>query len=152
MKSIGKYRVHLTNEQRSELETFVANGQKKAREISRARILLYADAGQKDKEIAALLGVARQTVSSVRKKYCQASYDSVVDILKEAPRPGRPIHIDSRVEANISMVACSAPPTGSARWTLHMIADKLVKLEVIDAISHESVRQALKKPIKAVVI
>ena len=145
MKSTGKYKVQLTNGQRTELEAFVTSGQKKAREITRARILLYADDGQKDMEISALLGVSRQTISSMRQKYCQDGCDSIVDILKDAPRTGRPIHIDSRVEANISMLACSAPPQGSARWTLHMIADKLVELQVIDAISHESVRQALKK-------
>lgn len=68
-----------------------------------------------------------------------------MEILKDEPRSGRPMKIDSRVEANITMIACSEPPKGSARWTLRMIADRVVKLEVIDAISHESVRSSLKK-------
>ena len=65
---------------------------------------------------------------------------------QEAPRSGRPITIDRRVEANMPLIACSAPPDGYGRWTLQMIADKLVQFEVIDAISHESVRRTLKNP------
>jgi transposase len=107
--------------------------------------LLLADAGRKDKEIMTLLGVTRPTVSSMRKKYWEKGYKHIGDILPEAPRTGRPIEIDSRVAATISMIACSDPPAGCSRWTLHMIADRLVKLEVIDSISHESVRSVLKK-------
>jgi putative transposase len=66
-------------------------------------------------------------------------------MLHEAPRSGRPLKIDSRVEAHVTMIACSDPPEGYGRWTLHMIADKLVQLEIIDTISHESVRRTLKK-------
>jgi putative transposase len=69
----------------------------------------------------------------------------MLDLLHEAPRSGRPLKIDTRVEANVTMIACSDPPDGCSRWTLQMIADKLVKLAVIDTISHESVRRTLKK-------
>ena len=69
----------------------------------------------------------------------------MLDVLHETPRSGRPIKIDSRVEAKVTMIACSDPPEGYGRWTLHMIADKLVQLEVIETISHESVRRTLKK-------
>ena len=65
--------------------------------------------------------------------------------LMRMPRSGRPLKIDSRVEAHVTMIACSDPPEGYGRWTLHMIADKLVQLAVIDAISHESIRRTLKK-------
>jgi len=69
----------------------------------------------------------------------------MLDLLHEAPRSGRPLKIDTRVEANVTMIACSDPPDGCSRWTLQMIADKLVTLAVVDTISHESVRRTLKK-------
>jgi hypothetical protein len=65
--------------------------------------------------------------------------------IQDKPRSGRPLQFDSRVEAKVSLIACSQPPVGAAHWTLQLIADKLVKLEVVDSISHESVRQLLKK-------
>jgi len=65
------------------------------------------------------------------------------------PRPGRPLEIDSRVETNIALISCSDAPEGAARWTLHLIADRLVQLKVLPSISHERVRQALKKPLEA---
>ena len=139
------YLVKLTSRARKELTQFVSQGKKSAREINRARILLLADEGKKDKEIAALLRISRPTISAVRKKYSAGKFDSILDLLKDEPRSGRPIKIDSRVEANITMIACSDPPKGSAKWTLRMIADKVVKLDAIDSISHESVRETLKK-------
>lgn len=140
-----KYQIHLAAPERQALQEFVSCGKKQAREITRARILLLADEGPKDAQIMALLGLSRPTVCSIRKKYAEGGYEPILDLLPDAPRSGRPIQVDSRVETKISMLACSDPPEGSARWTLHMIADKLVKLELIDSISHESVRRALKK-------
>ena len=140
-----KYPVGLTGTEREALQAFVASGHKKAREITRARILLLADAGHLDREIVDLLGCCRPTVSAMRQQYAQGGFAHILDLLPDAPRQGRPIKVDSGVEAHISMIACSEAPEGSARWTLHMIADHLVKLEVIDSISHERVRQALKK-------
>jgi putative transposase len=140
-----KHPVTLSAQERKELQAFVSRGKRSAREINRARILLLADEGKKDAEILQLLGVSRGTVHKVRKKYGQRAHAHILDFLKEEPRSGAPLKIDSRVEAHVTMIACSDPPEGSARWTLHMIADKLVKLEVIDAISHESIRRTLKK-------
>jgi transposase len=137
--------VHLTEVERDVLEKFVAQGKKSARAINRARILLLADEGRNATEIANILGISRGTVYNVRKQYNQREQEHILDCLHEKPRRGRPIKIDTRVEANVTMIACSEPPEGSARWTLHMIADKLVQLEVTDSISHESVRRALKK-------
>ena len=140
-----KHPVTLSAQECKELQAFVSHGKRAAREINRARILLLADEGKKAAEIIQLLGISRGTVHNVRKKYCQREHKHILDFLKEEPRSGAPIKIDSRVEANITMIAGSDPPAGSARWTLHMIADKLVQLEVIDAISHESIRRTLKK-------
>jgi putative transposase len=137
--------VHLTQDEHDFLTSYVARGHKKARYINRARALLFSHAGKDDQEIAKLLGITRTTVYNIRKKYHQQSYDHIVEIINDQPRVGRPIVFDYQVEANVSMIACSEAPKGCARWTLHLIADKLVQLSVVDSISHESVRNLLKK-------
>ena len=147
MSGKKKYLVSLTNGERATLTAFVSSGQKHARQITRARILLLADAGHNDGEIMAVLGCCRPTVFSIRKRYAEGDFEEIVEVLQDAPRQGRPLKVDSRVEARISLIACSDPPPGAARWTLHLIADRLVKLEAIESISHERVRQALKKTV-----
>jgi transposase len=137
--------VLLTPQEHEALEDFVARGKKSARAITRARILLLFDEGRKEREVTDLLGVARGTVYNVRKKYQQKGQTPILALLQDAPRSGRPITLDSRVEAKIAMIACSTPPTGRSRWRLQMIADKVVKLAVTESISHESVRRVLKK-------
>jgi putative transposase len=138
-------KVRLTSAERDVLEKFVAHGTKSARAINRARILLLLDEGRQERDLTTILGVSRGTIYHVRHKYLQTAHDHILDVLHEAPRSGRPMKIDSRVEAKVTMLACSEPPEGYGRWTLHMIADKLVQLASIDTISHESVRRALKK-------
>lgn len=140
-----KYVVTLTDEERAVLTQFVSCGAQKARAINRARILLFADEGKTDQEIVEVLGLCRSTVSSIRKKHREETYAHILDLLQDAPRRGCPIKVDSRVEAKITMIACSDSPEGAAKWTLRMIADRLVHLEVIDGISHETVRNRLKK-------
>ena len=137
--------VTLTKAERGELERFVAQGKRSARAITRARILLLSDEGWRERELTELLGVSRGTVYNVRKRYQQKAHAHILDLLQEGPRSGRPIKLDSGVEAKVTMIACSEPPAGRARWTLQLIADKLVKLEALDSISHESVRRLLKK-------
>lgn len=141
-----KHPVHLSTKGRNTLEQFVKSGQKNAREITRARILLLADEGKPDWEIMSLLSVARTTIHATRARYAESKGGtSILERLKDAKRSGRSVKLDSRVEAKVSMIACSDPPEGAARWTLTMIADRLVKLEVVDTISYESVRRLLKK-------
>jgi len=137
--------IKLSHDEQHVLETYVSQGQKNARAINRARILLLSNEGMKGKDIAKVLGVSCTTISNVRKKYHKKEHDHILDFLKDDPRSGRPITLDSQVEANVSMIACSEPPEGCARWTLHLIADKLVELDVVETISHESVRSILKK-------
>jgi transposase len=138
--------VILTQEERQELERFVTRGKKSAREITRARILLLTQDGRQVTELARTLGVSRATIYNVYKRYQRKKARTpLVEVLEEEPRSGRPLKLDSRVQAKLTMIACSEPPTGRARWTLHLIADKLVKLGVTESISHESVRQLLKK-------
>jgi transposase len=138
--------VTLTPAQRQELERFVTRGKQSARAITRARILLLTQDGRRVPEIAHTLGVSRGTIYNVYNRYQQKpARTPLLEVLQEAPRSGRPLKLDLAVEAKVTMLACSAPPTGRARWTLHLIADKLVSLGVTDSISHESVRQVLKK-------
>ena len=137
--------ITLTKQDENILDQYVSQGQKNAREINRARILLMANAGKKVKEIKQALGVSHTTICNVRQNYNRGEHNHILDFIKDKPRSGRPLEFDSRVEAKVSMIACSQPPAGAARWTLHMIADKLVKLEEVESISHESVRQLLKK-------
>ena len=137
--------VKLTHDEHESLSTYVAHGQKSAREINRARILLLANDGRKEPDIAKVLRVSRVTIYNMRKKYQNKGDQHILDVLHDAPRGGRPIKFDSKVEAKVTMIACSDPPQGAARWTLHLIADKLVKLAIVDTISYESVRSILKK-------
>jgi len=138
--------IKLTSKERQELERFVTRGKKSAREITRARILLLAQDGRQVTDIARTLGVSRGTIYNVYKRYqTKKTRTPLVEVLEEGPRSGRPLKLDSRVAAAVTMLACSEPPTGRARWTLHLIADKVVKLGVTEAISPESVRQLLKK-------
>jgi putative transposase len=138
--------VKLTLDERHELEMFVTRGKKSAREITRARTLLLAQDGRRASDIARTLGVSRGTIYNVYKRYkTKKTRTPLVEVLKDEPRSGRPLKLDTRVEAKVTMLACSDPPEGRSRWTLHLIADKLVTLGVTDAISHESVRQLLKK-------
>jgi transposase len=140
-----RYHVHLNEQEREHLETFVKHGKKSARAITRARILLFADEQKTDEDIATLLHVSRPTVYHLRKKYHESTTQPIVALLQEQPRSGQPIKVDTRVESHISMIACSDPPEGAARWTLQMIADRLVTLAVVPSICKESVRKALKK-------
>jgi hypothetical protein len=139
------YPVHLNEQEREQLEAFVKQGKKSARAITRARILLFSDEQKTDEEIAMLLHVSHPTIYRLRKKYYTRTSPHILELLKEKPRSGQPVKIDTRVESHISLIACSNPPEGSVRWTLQMIADQLVTLNVIPSICKESVRKALKK-------
>jgi transposase len=110
--------------------------------------LLLIQEGRRATEVARTLGVSRGTIYHVCQKYKEKKARTpLLEVLQDEPRSGRPIKLDSRVEAKVTMIACSAPPEGRGRWTLHLIADKLVTLGVTDSISHESVRTLLKKTI-----
>lgn len=137
--------IKLTADEQHVLETYVSQGHKPAREINRARILLLSNDGMKGKEIAKVLGVSQTTIANRRQKFHQKEHQDILNFLKDEPRSGRPIKLDRKVAAHTTMIACSTPPEGSVRWTRHLIADKLVQLNVVNTISHESVRSILKK-------
>ncbi len=142
--------ITLTTEERNELEKIVCNGTAQAKEIRRANILLCADESggrkrMKDVVVARMLGTTPQTICHVKKDYLQKS--QVEDTIKRKKRetPPIPAKIDGNVEAHIIAIACSNPPAGYGRWTLRLIANRMVELDYIDAISHTAVGKTLKK-------
>ena len=137
-----KYIIDLTEDERNELQTLTSKGTLGARKLKRALILLKADEGLRDGQIVAALNVSRPTVGRVRKRFVEGGLPRA---LNEDTRPGARLKLDGRDEAQLVTLACSTPPAGHTRWTLRLLAEKLVKLEVVETISHETVRQRLKK-------
>jgi len=141
------YHVYLTEEEREYLKKLVSRGTEKARKLTRARILLLADESEagpakKDREIVESLGVCMRTVAKTRERYFQEGLEAA---LEERPRPGGKPKLTGRGEAMLTAIACSDPPEGYGRWTIRLLADKLVEMGVVDSISRETVRRALKK-------
>lgn len=136
------YHINLSEEEREELVRLTTTGRHAARKVMRARILLKADEGTKDEQIAEHLNVTVRTIESVRKKCALEGIDATLTPKKRPP--GR-TKLNGEDEARLVQVACSEPPDGRQRWTLRLLADKLVELEVADSISYETVRQCLKK-------
>jgi transposase len=140
-----KYIVNLTSEEREALEALISSGIASARKLTRARILLKADEDWTDKRISEALDVGTATVERVRKRFVE--WGGIKAIERRKPRRRYERKIDGDAEARLVALACSAPPEGRTRWTLQLLADKLVTLEEvdIDSVSHETVRQVLKK-------
>ena len=136
-----KYLVNLDAAERQQLEALLGGGQHASRKLTRARILLKADAGCLDEEIVEAVEVGRATVERVRKRFVESG----LDCLRDAPRPGAAAKLDEKAEARLIAEACSQAPAGRQRWTLKLLAERVVALELADAYSHESVRSVLKK-------
>jgi len=141
------YRVFLRLKDRKKIQELVHKGVQKARVINRARILLLADERAKDGrktdgEISKALGVSLHMVATTRQKYFRFGLRQA---LAEKPRPGHPRKLNGKGEAMLTTIACSDAPEGRSRWTLRLLADKLVELREVDSIAHETVRRALKK-------
>ncbi len=134
--------VNLTEEDREYLNQFIRRGKASARSLVHARVLLMADEGYSNKEIVEILKISRPTVNQIRKRYCQEGLDSAIN---EKPRSGAPPKIDGRVEAQVTLLACSEPPEGRSSWTMQLLADKTVELGTIESISAMSVHRILKK-------
>jgi transposase len=141
-----KYHVHLSKEDRQELEALIHSGESSARTQTRARILLLTDESQKKKkntqEIASALLCSMPTVTNIRKKFSEGGIEKA---LYDKARPGAAPKITGEIEAQLTMLACSAPPEGRSRWTLQLLADKLVELKLVDSISDVAVMHRLKK-------
>jgi len=124
------------------LKQLITKGSQKARTITRSRILLMANDGKTDTQIMEALKVARNTIRTVRYRYVHQGLEAAIN---EQPRPGAPDKFTGRDKAKITAIACSKPPEGRKRWTLRLIADTLVELDIVDDISHHTVQRVLKK-------
>jgi hypothetical protein len=143
-----RYRVTLTEDERQELQSMVSAGRAAARKLVRARILLLADQAEggpakADPDVADALGCGRATIDRVRKQFVEVGLEAVLN-----PKPSTRIYerrLDGRSEAHLVAMACGTPPEGRARWTLRLLADRMVALGYVESVSHEAVRQTLKK-------
>ena len=144
---MSKHRkVTLTTEVRERLEQIIHSGEEPARTQTRARIVLLTDHSQgnhwNDEAIAAALLCSQKTVVNVRQRYVEEGLEAA---LYDKPRPGQAPKLTGEVEAQLTLLACSDPPEGYARWTMRLLADKLVELELVEEISHVAVWERLKK-------
>lgn len=142
-----KHKVKLSQEQRSELEKLTRSGTIAVRKLKRIRILLLSDEGEHgpgktNQEIAEIVDVSPITVSRIRKRFVEEGLEQAIN---EKPKSGAPRTFDGDVRAKITALACSDPPEGHARWSLRLLADKMVELEYVDSISHMTIREVLKK-------
>jgi transposase len=136
------YIVDLTTEERTYLLDLIKSGKRRSRKLNRARILLLADEGKTDGEIAAALHTGTATVQRTRQRFVEGN---LAGALNERRRPGGPKKLDEKGEAILETLAHSKPPEGRKRWTLQLLADRLVELKVVDSISYETVRKEVKK-------
>ena len=136
--------VTLTAEERQRLEQLLAKGKAAARTLRHAQALLKADqpVGWKDADIAEAFALSVRTVERLRQRFVEEGFEAA---LKPKAVPRLPRKVDGELEAHLVALACSDPPEGRQRWTLRLLADRLVELELVASISHEGVRQALKK-------
>jgi len=155
--SIGQWRmamnkrhvVKLSDEERDGLTQLVSKGKAAARKLTRARVLLKADAGEHgpgwtDERIAEAFDLGVRAVENVRKRCVEEGLDAGLNRKKQC-RPSRQRILDGEKEAKLVAICCGKPPEGRARWTLRLLADRLVEQEIVEGISHETVRRTLKK-------
>jgi len=142
-----KYKVKLTDSQRSELRQVARRGKSSARKVKRALVLLRADDGLADHEVASGLLISTSTVGRVRTRFVKEGLESA---LNERARPGQKRKLVGEQEAHLVAIACSDAPKGRTHWTLQLLADKVVEMEFAESISLETVRQILKKRTQAV--
>jgi transposase len=143
-----KYRVTLTTDERVGLNELISKGKADARKLTHARVLLQADEAdgrvvQTDEKIAAALDVSTRTIERVRQRFVEEGLSTAL-----LPKPSKRIYaraLDGRQEAYLIALACSPPPTGKRRWTLRLLAERVVELGYTNTVSHETVRQVLKK-------
>ena len=138
---VKKYRVDLTAQERDTLLGLIRSGKTAARQVTRARILLKAEEGLNDEEIAEEVATSRATVERTRQRFVAGSLGA----LTERPRTGAPPRLTGKGAAHLIAVTCSPAPAGQERWTLRLLADEAVALGLAPSLSRETVRQLLKK-------
>jgi transposase len=144
-----KYLVTLTSDERDQLNALISAGKASAKKLAHARILLKADQAAggpawPDEAIAEAVEVSTDTVARVRQRFVEQGMEAAL-VRKKQDQPSRERVLDGRAEARLLAIACSDAPDGRATWTLTMLADKLVELEVVERVSRETVRRVLKK-------
>jgi transposase len=140
------YHVTLEETERTRLEEVIRKGRHASRKVRRAQTLLLAAEGKTDETISDTLKVSLSTVARTRKQCVEEGIEAA---LSEAPRSGRPVTLDGKGEAFVVATACSAAPKGRKRWTLQLLAERIVELGITETISTETVRQTLKKTISS---
>ena len=147
----AKYVVRLDDGEREQLVNLVKKGKRKvaAKKRLRAQIVLKADEGPTgpawmDERVAEAFDVHPKTVHNIRRRFVEEGLEAALN-RKEQVSPSRRRLLDGEGEARLIAIACGAPPEGQTRWTLHLLADRLVELRIVESISHETVRQTLKK-------
>jgi len=143
-----KYKVTLTDDVRQDLTTLVSKGKAAARKITRARILLLADESEagpswSDDRIVEALSISRRTVERTREKWVESGLEAALNH-KRTSRP-QTKRLDGEAEARLVQLACTEAPDGRERWTMQLLADKLIELEIVETVSDETVRTTLKK-------
>ena len=146
---VKKYIIRLSEEERTQLAALVNKGKVAARKRLHAQVLLKADvsaagAGWTDQQIVEALGVGERTVQALRQRCVEEGLEAALERKKQC-RPSRQKVLDGAKEAQLVALCCGKVPAGQVRWTLRLLADELVRLEIVDSVSHETVRQALKK-------
>lgn len=147
-RAVEKYVVRLTAEERAELESLIGPSRVAAEKQLRARLLLMADEGELgpawlDQQLITAFNVSRSKVMRLRRRFVEEGLQAV--LVRQTSTQPRRRKLDGEQEARLIAVACSDPPAGRARWTLQLLADKLVELNVVDSISPDCVRKTLKK-------
>ncbi len=142
-----RFVVRLSVEERAQLESLVAKGKAAARKLTQARILLKAESSSlgpawSDEQISDALDLGVITVHRVRRSFVESGLDGA---LVRCPAPRRPRMLDGEQEAHLIALACGSPPAGRCRWTLRLLADKLVELGLVGNVSHKTIRRTLKK-------
>ncbi len=143
-----KYIVDLTRSEQKSLKKLTTTGKHAAYKINHARILLFADVNQidggwSDREISKALNISTSTIERVRQRFVESGIDAALSYRQGRGRKQR--RLDGEQEAHLLAIACSEAPQGRERWTLRMLADKMVELNHVESISQETVRQTLKK-------
>ena len=134
--------IKLKDDEEQYLQDFVKKGQKNARKLTRARILLLANKNKKNVEIAEILNVGRNTVGRTKKRYLEEGLQSAIE---DKPRTSQPIKYTEKHIAEIIAQACTTPPAGRKKWTLVLLTEELKKKEGFETINKESIRLILKK-------
>ena len=137
-----KFAVRLTSEERDQLEHMIRAGKSPARSVTRARILLKTGAGWPAPKVAQALDVSVGTVFNIKRRFAE---DGLEGALKDRVQARRYRKLDERAEAHLIALACSPAPEGHGHWELRLLADRMVELGVVESLSHETVRQHLKK-------